>query len=194
MFDRTTVLRILRPTVAGLAIAAVAIYLGVLVMLLVEQRDMLFVRGRYAHARDAIYQVRTIAERDGTRVTIWQAQPARAGAPSIVFFYGNAGTLSDFALIGEALHDAGYGIVLASYRGYPGNTGSPSEDGLMADARAILATVAKGPVVLWGQSLGTGVAAPWRPRDVARRSFCNRPIRQWPMSRRGGFRSIRCTG
>ena len=159
MPEGKTVLRFARRTLVVTAVGLAAVYLAVLVLLLVNERDLLFVRGRYARARDAIYQARTITERDGTRLTIWRAPPERAGAPSIVFFYGNAGTLSDFARVGEALHDAGYGIVLASYRGYPGNTGSPSEDGLMADARAILATLAKGPVILWGQSLGSGVAA-----------------------------------
>jgi pimeloyl-ACP methyl ester carboxylesterase len=152
-------LRFLRGAVIAAAIAGVAAYVAVLVLLLANERDLLFIRGRYARARDPVYQAHTIAERDGTRVTIWEAPPRRAGGASVVFFYGNAGTLSDFARIGEALHDEGYGIVLASYRGYPGNTGSPSEDGVMTDARAILATLGPGPVVLWGQSLGTGVAA-----------------------------------
>jgi pimeloyl-ACP methyl ester carboxylesterase len=152
-------LRVLRGAVIAVAIAGMAAYAAVLVLLLANERDLLFIRGRYARPRDALYQVRTIAERDGTRVTIWEVPPRHAGGARVVFFYGNAGTLSDFARIGEALHDEGYGIVLASYRGYPGNTGSPSEDGIMADARAILATLGPGPVVLWGQSLGTGVAA-----------------------------------
>jgi pimeloyl-ACP methyl ester carboxylesterase len=73
-------------------------------------------------------------------------------------FYGNGSNLTDFARTGEHLHAQGYGVVLGSYRGYSGNPGSPSEQGLMADARAILAGVPK-PVVLWGHSLGSGVAA-----------------------------------
>jgi hypothetical protein len=159
MTEGRDILRFARRALVAIAVAAVALYVAVLALLLANERDMLYVRGRYAHARGAVYQTRTIAERDGTRLTVWQAPPQRTGAPTIVFFYGNAGTLSDFARIGEALHDSGYGIVLASYRGYPGNTGEPSEGGLIADAHAILATVAKGPIVLWGQSLGTGVAA-----------------------------------
>lgn len=141
------------------AVCAMALYVGVLILLLSHERDFIFVRGRQPHARSDPYQARTITEKDGTRLTIWQAPPAGAGMPTVVFFYGNAGTLSDFARIGEVLHGEGFGIVLASYRGYSGNSGEPSEDGLMADARAILATVGHGPVVLWGQSLGSGVAA-----------------------------------
>jgi pimeloyl-ACP methyl ester carboxylesterase len=154
-------LRLLRVGAVTLAVAATAFYIAVLVLLYAGQRDMLFVRGRQARAPDPQYQVRTLSERDGTRLTVWQAPPARADAPVIVFFYGNAGTLSDFARIGEAFLDQGYGVVLASYRGYSGNGGSPSEVGLMTDARAVLDALVTGhgPVVLWGQSLGTGVAA-----------------------------------
>ena len=154
-------MRVLRWTLAGTAVVAAALYAGMLLLLFTQQRDMLFVRGRYARAHDAIYQTRMVAERDGTRVTVWETPAATTGGPVIAFFYGNAGTLSDFADIGVAFHREGYGVLLASYRGYPGNTGSPSEDGIMADARAILETLPKGhgPVILWGQSLGTGVAA-----------------------------------
>jgi pimeloyl-ACP methyl ester carboxylesterase len=154
-----TMLRFARIALVTVAATAAALYVGILVLLLSNERDLIFVRGRQAHVREEVYQARTIAEADGTRLTVWQAPPTRTGAPTIVFFYGNAGTLSDFASIGEALRGGGYGIVLASYRGYAGNSGSPDEAGLMADARAILAAIPKGPVILWGQSLGTGVAA-----------------------------------
>ncbi len=161
MCEMTYLSRLVRLSAASIALIAVALYLALLITLLVEQRDMLFIRGRYARARDPIYQVRTIAEADGTRLTAWMAPPPSPGAPLIVFFYGNAGTLSDFEDIGEVFHGEGYGIVLASYRGYSGNTGRPSEAGVMTDARATLSALGRGhgPVILWGQSLGTGVAA-----------------------------------
>jgi fermentation-respiration switch protein FrsA (DUF1100 family) len=152
-----TILRIL----AVAAVGAACLYLGLLALLYSEQRQMLFVRGRTAEPPLPVYRVEKITEDDGTRLTVWRADAATAKAPVAVFFYGNGGTLSDFARIGAALHGEGYGIVLASYRGYSGNAGEPSEDGLMRDARAVLGALPKdhGAVVLWGQSLGTGVAA-----------------------------------
>ena len=159
MGGRSTVKAVMLKIAVAAAVFAIVLYGGALATLYSEQRTLLFVRGRHERPADPVYRVRAIAERDGTRLTVWEAP--RVGAPVIVFFYGNAGTLSDFAAIGEALHAQGYGIVLASYRGYSGNGGAPSEDGLMADGRAVLASLdsAHGPVVLWGQSLGTGVAA-----------------------------------
>jgi pimeloyl-ACP methyl ester carboxylesterase len=49
-----------------------------------------------------------------------------------------------------------------SWRGYGGSTGSPTEDGLMTDARtaydALRARISQERIVLVGESLGTGVA------------------------------------
>ncbi len=151
----------LRNVAILLAGALAIVYVAVFALLVTYQRNLLFIGGRHEQAIDRAYLAATVAERDGTRLNVWRIAPAAPGAPLIVFFYGNAGTLSDFAAIGEELHGDGYGIVLASYRGYSGNRGSPSEAGLMSDARAILDALPKGhgPVVLWGQSLGTGIAA-----------------------------------
>jgi hypothetical protein len=147
--------------VAVVAICALGVYLGLLALLYSGQREMLFVRGRTAHPPLRIYTVQRIIEDDGTRITVWRADAAAPRAPVVVFFYGNAGVLSDFAPIGAALHGEGYGVLLASYRGYAPNGGAPSEDGILHDARAALASLPKahGPAILWGQSLGTGVAA-----------------------------------
>ena len=57
---------------------------------------------------------------------------------------------------------AGYGIVLAEYRGYGGNPGLPTERGLIADARAhadwLVTRWPNAPLVVWGESLGTNLA------------------------------------
>ncbi|HWA03870.1 MAG TPA: alpha/beta hydrolase [Rhizomicrobium sp.] len=136
-------------------------YLAVFALLLFYQRSLLFFGGRLEAPRDPSYQAVTIKEADGITLKAWKAGASKPHAPIIVFFYGNAGAISDFQSIGEALRDEGYGIVLASYRGYDGNPGVPTEDGLMNDARAILKSLPAdhGPIILWGQSLGSGVAA-----------------------------------
>jgi len=79
-----------------------------------------------------------------------------------VFFHGNGMDRTDFMQIGELLHRRhGWGVVLASYPGYSGNPGSPSEASIMQAARATLMALQplKGPLILWGHSLGSGVAA-----------------------------------
>ncbi len=148
------------------------LYLAALGYLYARQRDMLFPRnGAPIELPDqaSIYRARDIVESDGTRLTIWQAPESREGMGTFVMFYGNGASVHEFARIGESLTRYGFGVVLASYRGYSGNTGIPSETGLMADARAVLAIVPKGngPIILWGHSLGSGVAARMASEDRA---------------------------
>jgi hypothetical protein len=150
-----------RRVLAWAVFVAAVLYLAALAALYYWQRDFVFVRARswLEDARPADFAERTITESDGTRLRIWESGPPETGKATVVFFYGNAGTLSDFSDVGEELHENGYGIVLGSYRGYSRNPGEPSEAGLFADARAILGALPRGPVVVWGASLGTGVAA-----------------------------------
>jgi len=91
----------------------------------------------------------------------WWIPPESKALPTIIFFHGNASSRADFLRQGLLFHHRGWGVVLASYRGYSGNPGSPTEAGLMADARATIAAVAPevGPIIVWGHSLGSGVAA-----------------------------------
>ena len=152
-----------RRVLAWLVPTVAVLYLAALAALYHWQRDIIFVRARWWHegTMPSGFNERTITEADGTRLRIWESGPPDKGKPTVVFFYGHAGTLSDFAGVGEDLRENGYGVVLGSYRGYSRNPGDPSEAGLFADARAILSALPRGqgPIVVWGQSLGTGVAA-----------------------------------
>jgi hypothetical protein len=98
---------------------------------------------------------------DGEKVIVWHV-PAKQNKPLILYFHGNAGSLRQRADRFRVLASFGYGIVALSYRGYGGSTGSPSEAGLMADAEAAYAfAAAHAPaqrIVMFGESLGTGVA------------------------------------
>ncbi|MCM0020679.1 MAG: alpha/beta hydrolase [Tagaea sp.] len=110
--------------------------------------------GKMRAAGYAPFPVRTA---DGLDLTAWR-RPGDAHKPSIVLFHGNAQDASWRIDIAAQAARHGYEVVLATYRGFGGNPGRPSEEGLYADARATLDALRAGPVVLWGESLGTGVA------------------------------------
>jgi fermentation-respiration switch protein FrsA (DUF1100 family) len=104
-----------------------------------------------------------VATADGLDNLAWFAPPRRAGMPTVVFFHGNACNLSCWSYKARAFLDAGFGMMMTGYRGYEGNAGSPSEEGLFADARGVLDWLAaRGfagrDIVLYGESLGSGVA------------------------------------
>ena len=109
---------------------------------------------------------------DGEKVIAWHVPP-RGSKPVVLYFHGNAGSLALRADRFRALTGDGTGLVALSYRGYGGSTGSPSEAGLIADATAAYEfAISRYPaerIVLFGESLGTGVAiALAAERKVAR--------------------------
>jgi fermentation-respiration switch protein FrsA (DUF1100 family) len=99
---------------------------------------------------------------DGLKITSWYTPPRKHGKFTIVFFQGNNGHLGYRNYKVRPWIEAGYGVMMVGYRGF-GNPGSPSEQGLYADARASIdALHARGTpdkaLVFYGESLGTGVA------------------------------------
>jgi fermentation-respiration switch protein FrsA (DUF1100 family) len=98
---------------------------------------------------------------DGTRVLAWYVLP-RDDRPVVLYFHGNGGALRYRVPRFAPLVADGTGLLALSYRGYGGSDGSPSEDGLIADAAALYDfAAARYParkLVLWGESIGGAVA------------------------------------
>ena len=103
-----------------------------------------------------------LATPDGETVVVWSSS-ARADRPTILFLHGNGGEIADRADRFAFYQSRGYGVTFLSWRGYGGSSGSPTETGLLADAKAAydhLRSQGLPPhrIVLVGESLGTGVA------------------------------------
>ena len=103
----------------------------------------------------------TVRGEDGLDIAMLVA-PGAATRPVLLHFHGNGGNAEDRTQLLSVMNDAGYSVVLAEYRGYGGNPGRPSELAFAADAVAVLAWTRHrfpgAPIVLWGESIGTGVA------------------------------------
>ncbi len=89
--------------------------------------------------------------------------PSATNGPIVIVFHGNAGHAGDRVRKFGDLLDSGFGVFFAEYRGYGGNPGRPDEAGLTADASAVMAHfqsegVDPGRILLYGESLGAGVA------------------------------------
>ena len=147
-----------------LLIAALA-YGGLLALMYVFQRALLYFpdRARTLPAAAGLLQAEevTLTSADGEKVIVWHVPPHGA-KPVVIYFHGNAGALNLRAGRFKWLTVDGTGLVALSYRGYGGSTGRPSEAGLISDGTAAYDfAIARYPakrVVLWGESLGTGVA------------------------------------
>ena len=143
-------------------LAAVAIaYLALIALLAVGQNRLIY-PAPPAQAPPAGYSPIELQTADGLTLVAGY-RPARQGMPTVLFFHGNAMVWPDGADVLEPLAARGYGVLLAEYRGYNGNPGRPSEEGLYHDARAARAWlegegVASDRVVLMGLSVGSGPA------------------------------------
>jgi fermentation-respiration switch protein FrsA (DUF1100 family) len=104
-----------------------------------------------------------LATEDGLRLGGWFAPTAERGG-AVLICNGNAGDRALRAPLAAALFRAGMSVLLFDYRGYAGNPGRPTEDGLAADARAARAFLAARPevdptrIAYLGESLGAAVA------------------------------------
>lgn len=151
----------------GIIAWALAIYAGLAGVLFVAQRNLMYfpndtepVPTEFGVGEMSVERIETP---DGYRLLAWWRAPAAPGKPVILYFPGNAGHLGYRAEKIRPYLDAGYGVLLVSYRYNAGAGGSPSEDGLYADARAAAAfAAAKGvpdrQMVVYGESIGAGPA------------------------------------
>lgn len=151
-------------------------YLVLLALVTVFQRQLLYFPVRsdmtpqQAGLRDT-QDVRLPAP-DGIKLQLW-VHPPPPGAPMVVYFHGNGGHPGMRAPLLEAFRREGLGFAILGYRGYGASEGRPSEQANYRDAAQTLDYVTgelgvpPERVVLYGESLGTGVAVEMATRFKA---------------------------
>jgi hypothetical protein len=102
---------------------------------------------------------------DGLTLSAWFIAPEAGGErTTVVVFPGNGGNRGGRTDLARGLANRGYGVLLVDYRGYGGNPGKPSEQGLIADGEAAIRFLRSHPdadpdrLLYLGESLGSGVA------------------------------------
>lgn len=141
-------------------------YAALCAFMYVAQRGLMYFpdRARTAPADAGLPEAKEemLATADGETIIIWHIAPRDEKKPVVVYFHGNGGALNLRAQRFARLALEGFGVIGVSYRGYGGSSGSPSEQGLIADGIAAYEFAAKrytpARIALWGESLGTGVA------------------------------------
>ena len=82
---------------------------------------------------------------------------------TLIFFHGNAGSLENRIHKINHFRDMDINFLIIAWRGFSGNKGKPTEQGLYDDGKSAIDWLAKKGVrekdiILYGESLGTGVA------------------------------------
>lgn len=108
----------------------------------------------------------TMRTSDGLDLDAWlvPARPAVDRDLAVLVLPGNGGSRVGRAGLAQLLSREGFTVLLVDYRGYGGNPGEPSEEGLARDADAAARLLEdrgfpSDRTIYLGESLGTGVAA-----------------------------------
>jgi uncharacterized protein len=167
----------------SVAAVAVCLYVGMAAVLYVKQRSMMYfpelIHTTPAQAGLPQAAEVTLTESDGERSTAWHVPP-RDDRPVVLYFHGNGGALRYRVDRFRKLIGDGIGLVAVEYRGFGGNAGAPTEAGLIADGEAAYAFAASRyparQIVLWGESLGTGVAVALAAKKPVSRIILEAPF------------------
>jgi uncharacterized protein len=153
-------------------------YLVMMVMLMFLEESMIFFPSKYPEGNwaptELTYEDVNFQAADDTKLHGWYV-PHELPTATVLFFHGNAGNITDRVDTLERLHRVvGASVFIFDYRGYGRSEGKPSEKGILSDARAARAWLAKKEcipekeIVMMGESLGGGVAVDLAAADDAR--------------------------
>ena len=153
----------------ALAVVALAILLLTAYLYFTQRNHLYFPWPDAAAAPPPGVQDMELLTDDGLRLGAWlipaadESGRAIGRGAAVLICNGNAGYRAHRLPLAHALSQRGYHVLLFDYRGYAGNPGSPSQDGLVADARAAARALADRPAVdpgriaYFGESLGASV-------------------------------------
>jgi fermentation-respiration switch protein FrsA (DUF1100 family) len=147
-------------------LAIFVIYFLVLVFLYFYQRSLLYHPNENNYSGDKIsvdIEKVKIQTSDNIELLGWYHEKNLKDYKTLVYFHGNAGSLENRIHKLNHFQDMNINFLIVAWRGFNGNKGKPSEKGLYVDGKSAIDWLIKKGVdeknlILYGESLGTGVA------------------------------------
>ena len=142
------------------------IYFLILVFLYFYQRNLLYHPSENNYSGDKIsvnIEKVKILTSDNIQLLGWYHEKNLKDYKTLIFFHGNAGSLENRIHKLNHFQDMNINFLIIAWRGFSGNSGKPSEQGLYEDGKSAIDWLIKKGVseknlILYGESLGTGVA------------------------------------
>ena len=142
------------------------VYILILIFLYFYQRNLMYHPNENNYSDDQItvnIKKVKINTSDNIELLGWYHEKDLKKHKTVVFFHGNAGSLENRIHKLNHFQAMNVNFLIIAWRGFSGNKGKPSEKGLYEDGRsAINWLLDKGAeeknIVIYGESLGTGVA------------------------------------
>ena len=142
------------------------IYFLVLVFIYFYQRNLMYHPNENNYSDDQIsvpIEKVKIYTKDNIELLGWYHEKDIKKYKTIMFFHGNAGSLENRIHKLNHFREMEVNFLIIAWRGFSGNKGKPSEVGLYEDGRSAIEWLTKKGInekdlILYGESLGTGVA------------------------------------
>ena len=142
------------------------VYFLLLFFLYFYQRNLLYHPNENNYSGDKIsvdIKKVKIHTEDNIELLGWYHEKNLKDYKTLIYFHGNAGTLENRIHKLNHFQDMNINFLIIAWRGFSGNNGKPTEKGLYEDGKSAIHWLAKKGVdeknfILYGESLGTGVA------------------------------------
>ncbi len=149
------------------ATVIILFYLLVVIFVFYYQRNLLyhpFENNYTTEKANFSYEEVFIPTSDGKKLKAWFHKKDIKQKKTLLFFHGNAGNLSNRIYKLNLIKNFDINFLIVAYRGFSGNEGNPTEEGLYQDARDAYEWLNKQEIkdkqiIIYGESLGTGVSA-----------------------------------
>jgi len=142
----------------------ILVYFIVLAIIYFSQRSLMYhpSANNYINENKLNHKIEKIKIPSDNELTAWYFKKNEK-FKTLLFFHGNAGSLENRIYKLNALSKLKLNYLIVAYRGFSGNKGNPTEEGLYKDARAAkywlnLNYIDDQNIILYGESLGTAIA------------------------------------
>ena len=147
-------------------IGIIVIYISVLILLFIFQRSLMYHPSENNYSGDKLnveVEKVKILTSDNINLLGWFHKKDLNKFKTIIYFHGNAGNLENRIHKLNHFKNMDVNFLIIAWRGFSGNKGKPSEKGLYTDANSAILWLKKmglteKDIILYGESLGTGVA------------------------------------
>ena len=142
----------------------ILVYFIVLAIIYFSQRSLMYhpSANNYINENKLNHKIEKIKIPSDNELTAWYFKKNEK-FKTLLFFHGNAGSLENRIYKLNAFSKLKLNYLIVAYRGFSGNKGNPTEEGLYKDARAAkywlnLNNINDQNIILYGESLGTAIA------------------------------------
>lgn len=147
-------------------LSGISIYFLVVILIYFNQRNLLYLPNENKYLDDQIqfnYEEVFIEVEKDINLKTWFVKKDLRRYKTLVFFHGNAGNLFNRTYKLNKLNNLEINILITSWRSFSENPGKPTEQNLYQDSKKIInwlnnKGVRNEKIILYGESLGTGVA------------------------------------